>query len=537
MHMYLILASGLFLTVLLSCIFQEKHIGKISVKEYLIAATVCLLLLFWFMGYTDVLGSGYHFVDDHEIYTIGKDFLEYGFWGTMYKWLSSDLHIRFRFTYFLIRVTECYFFGDKFVLWHVFQTVAAATSLFLSYVFARRMKCEVWVSYIFAIIIFIGGGQSAVWWRLGPQENLGIILLMLTLLSLRSYVEKNKTSNLILSIILTVLLGGIKEAFLLLLPLLPVLISYWTINQVGRNVSVRNICVELKKRWIYSVMTYLVFLIDMAIIILYVGTNKIGYSGIDTSYRLRDYVKGIFGIVDGRLGLYIKITVIGIIFLFIPILIIYIKEKHKIFKFLIPMIFPVLAFGYFLGVQMILHAKSGMYERYLLPATVAFAYFWLIDTYHFFKSEKQFWGGYYMFTIFMALALITGVNDEERACIYAEDGKNTTAMLSHVAEYADENPNVVVGIGYEEDFSASVYLQEKCNINSTYNLFYSTRENSIVHDGYVCNEDERAAIALDVAQIFIGYPHTIRSIMEENGLLQEKFEFYTYGEYVLYIKK
>ena len=537
MHIHLILAGGLFLTVLLSYIFQEKYIGKISVKEYIIAATASLLLLFWFMGHTGVLGSGYHFVDDHEIYTIGKDFLEYGFWGTMYKWITNDLHSRFRFTYFLIRVTECYFFGDNFVLWHVFQTVTAAVSLFLSYVFARRMKCTVWVSYIFAVAIFIGGGQSAVWWRLGPQENLGIILLMLTLLSLRSYVEKNKTSNLVLSIILTVLLAGIKEAFLLLLPLLPIWVAYWEISQNQKKISVQKICLALKKRWIYFLVTYVVFAIDIAIILLYVGTNKIGYSGIDSSYRIRDYVTGVAEIVNGRLGLYIKISVIGIVFLLTPAWILYIREQRKFWGFLNSMIIPALLFGYFCGSQMILHVKSGMYERYLLPVTVAFAYFWLIDVYHFFESKKCFLSGYYMFTIFMALALITGVNDEERACIYAEDGKNTTAMLNYVAEHADENSNVVVGIGYEEDFSASVYLQEKCNINSTYNLFYSTRENNIVRDGYVCNENERAAIALDEVQIFIGYSHNIGRAMEEVGLSQDDFEISTFGEYLLCVKR
>ena len=115
-----------------------------------------MLLMFWFMGYNGVLESGYHFVDDHEIYTIGRDILEYGFCGTMYRWISNDFHSRFRFTYFLIRVTECYFFGDIFILWHVFQTFTAAGSLFLSYVFARKMKCAIWGAYVFAIIIFIG---------------------------------------------------------------------------------------------------------------------------------------------------------------------------------------------------------------------------------------------------------------------------------------------------------------------------------------------------------------------------------------------
>lgn len=536
MYMYGALTGGLFLTVSVSCFFKKKKFNKMYLKEYVIAGTFFLLLMFWFMGYNGVLESGYHLVDDHEVYTIGRDFSDFGFWRTMSKWLSNDLHSRFRFSYFLIRVTECYFFKDNFVLWHIFQTFTAAAGLFFSYVFARRMKCSIWVAYIFSISIFIGGGQSAVWWRLGPQENLGVIFLMLTLISLQSYLETNRTRHLILSSILTVFLGGIKESFLLLLPLLPIWIAHWEISQNDWEISWKNVWKVLKKRWSYLIITYFVFMIDLLIILLYVGTNKYGYAGIDTSYGIWDYVSGIAGIVSGRLGLYIKMTVIGIGFVLIPAWILYIKNGHNIFRFWIPLIIPFFVFTYFLGVQMILHTKSGMYERYLLPCTIAFAYFWLIDIYHFFGIERRLQRGYYIFAIFMILALIMGVNDEERAYAYAEDGKNTTAILSKVAEYTDENPNIVVGIGYEEDFAVSVYLQEKCNIKSTYNLFYSLREDNAVYDGYIYDMEEKESITLDEAQIFIGSADKISSIKEKYGGRWESFASYTYGDYVLYEK-
>lgn len=77
------------------------------------------------------------------------------------------------------------------------------------------------------------------------------------------------------------------------------------------------------------------------------------------------------------------------------------------------------------------------------------------------------------------------VNDEERSHLYAENGKNTTVMMSKVAEYADE----------------------------------------------------KEAIAIEDAQIFIGYPHIIAPLMEEYGIPQDNFELYTYGDYVLFIEK
>lgn len=517
---------------------MKKDTGNVTFIESVIVAACILLFMFGFMGYAGVMGSGYHLIDDHEVYTIGKDLSEFGYWATMHRWISNDLHIRFRFTYYLIRVTECYFLGDNFALWHGLQTVAAAAGLYLSYVFARRMKCTVWSAYIFAVIIYIGGGQSAVWWRLGPQENWGIILLMLTLLSLQSYLQKNKAGNLSLSVVLTIFLGGIKEAFLLLLPLLPIWVAYWEINRDGQDISLCNICTSLKKHRIYCVVTYLVFLLDMAVILLYVGTARIEYAGIDDSSGIVDFIKGIWNIVRGRLKLYVIMTLIGVLLVIVAVCILWVKRQRELlFRFVRYMIIPVLTFGYFLGVQFVLHANRGMFERYLLPTTVAFAYFWLIDIHGFIKPHRQFMLGYYVFITLMALVLIVGSNDAEQARAYGEDGKNTTAMLSMTAGYAGENPNIIVGMGYEKDYSASVYLQEKYDIKSVYNLYYSDAEDNAVHDGYLCDEDEKEEISIYDAGIFIGYPHTILPIMEEYGILPQNFEIYSFGDYVLYVSK
>lgn len=538
MHLYIVLICGLFMAGLLSHILERRKNENITIKEYAIAAVCFLLLMFGFIGYTGILGSQYHLIDDHEVYTIGKDFSEFGYWKTVYRWVSNDLHTRFRFTYFLIRVTQCYFFGDNFFLWHSFQTVTAATGLFLSYAFARKMKCTVLGAYIFAVIIFVGGDQAAVWWRLGPQENLGTILLMLTLISLQNYLRKNKTSNLILSIVLTIFLGGIKEAFLLLLPLLPVWSAYWEINLNGQDVSWQSIRDIVKKRWIYFLAAYLIFLIDMAIILLYVGTNQIGYAGIDASYGIIDYIKGIWYIVIGRLRLYIITSMLGIMFLLVPFCVLWVKgHRELLFRFVRYMVIPVLTFGYFVGAQVILHVKSGMFERYLLPTTIAFAYFWLIDLNGFIRFDQRFMKGYYVFVIFMALTLIMGVNNEEQARIYAEDGKNTTSMLCMAATYADENPNIIVGMGYEKDISASVYLQEKYHVKSVYNLYYSIVENGMARDGYRRDMNEKEAIAIDEAQMFIGYPDMLIPIMEENGIFKQNLESYAFGNYALYIVK
>lgn len=186
-----------------------------------------------------ILDSGYHLVDDHEVYTIGKDLESFGFGETLLKWLQTDLNIRFRFTYFIIRIMECAVFGANFELWHIFYTLLASLSLFLSYVFARKMKCPMWISYIFSILIF-AGSQVAVFWRLGPQENLATILLMLVLIQLFEYVKKKTPLKLLVLVVLTIFLGGIKEAFLILLPILPLLLVFWEIREEKNVLGIKR---------------------------------------------------------------------------------------------------------------------------------------------------------------------------------------------------------------------------------------------------------------------------------------------------------
>ena len=88
----------------------EKKIRKdntIHKKEVLIALLLYnffIFLIFYIMG---ILDSGYHLVDDHEVYTIGKDLTQYGIGRTLLEWLQRDLNIRFRFTYYIIRILQC----------------------------------------------------------------------------------------------------------------------------------------------------------------------------------------------------------------------------------------------------------------------------------------------------------------------------------------------------------------------------------------------------------------------------------------------
>lgn len=520
--------------------FMVYEVIRKKYKEYSLSKEFCIVfiwfsfMVFIFMSSTGVLNSGYHFIDDHEIYEIRKDFPQFGFWGTMIKWLKGDLNQRFRFTYFLIRVSQCYLLGDNFKLWHIVQSMVSVLSIFSSYFVARKMQTPPWLSYIFSMLVFLGGGQGAVLWRLGPQENFGVLLLMLTLISLIYYSENEKM--LIPSIVLTILLGGIKEAFLLLLPLLP----FWLLTIKLKKEKVKSLkrCWEIiKNQYKYWVFTYIIFIIDMCIIIFWVGTNKIGYAGIDHQFGVKEYFKAILRICCGSFRLYTVMNILGIILLLFYLIFLIKKNINMLKPFLAYILIPILTYGYILTSQFILHAKSGMGERYLIPATIGFAFFWIIDITYIIKKINLPVRYYYFFIAVLSIILILGLKDEKNAREYAQDGKYTTEMLGEVARNQEANPDIIVSLGYERDLSASVYLQEKYGIKSLFNVNYSHSDDNKVHDGWITDLAEKESIDFNKAGMYLGYHGEIENLMENNGVNLENFLQYKYGNYVLYINK
>lgn len=508
---------------------REINLGK---KEWCIVFVWLSVTMLLFMKITGILDSGYHLIDDHEVYEIKADFLQFGFWGTMIKWLKADLNIRFRFSYFIFRILECYFLGDRFKLWHITQSMISALGVFTAYFFARRMQTPPWLSYLFSMVIFLGGGQSAVLWRLGPQEGMGVLLLMLTLISLTYYAENKKIFG--VSVILTFFLAGIKESFLILLPLLPLLLLIIEMRREGDFdlLKCRN---RIRDKWLYWVVTYAIFAVDMCIVIFRVGTNEIGYAGIDSAYGVKEYFKGILGICLGSFRVYILISGVGILFLLACLL----TLKRKVFTKDISaeILVSVLAFGYIVASQFVLYAKSGMDERYLIPATVGFSIFWIIDINSIVKKLSVPFFCHSIFMVFLTLALIVGGKESESACLYAMDGKNTTEMMEQIARYEDLNPDIIISLGYEMDFSVSVYLQEKYGIKTVYNVNYSGNDGSVVQDGWRKDPEEREGIEFDKAHMYLGYGEKIESDMKNYGLNIEDFSAYKYGKYVLYVSK
>lgn len=205
---------------------------------------MCLSIFFAY--YTNLLISGYHLVDDHEIIRIHSHIQSNGFFNTLILWLKSDLAIRFRPTYWLLRVSETALLGDNMFLWHIVQAVVTGVGTFSVYVLSRKMNCHYALSVVFSFIILCGE-QCAIIWRLGPQEGWGLMFVAVSYICVINYHNNASTKNLILLSICSILLAGIKESFLVIVPTEILFLAYLQICSEQNSSSKHSIFYFLKK--------------------------------------------------------------------------------------------------------------------------------------------------------------------------------------------------------------------------------------------------------------------------------------------------
>lgn len=510
---------------------------RLEKENYFIVFLSYNILIIGYMYISGVLSSGYHLIDDHEVYTYGRSISELGLLPALKKILSDDMmgvtNSRFRFTYIIIRVLQIYFMKDHFVMWHLLYAVLTSVNMFFAYIFARKQNCSVWISYAFSIVIFFGSGQSAVMWRLGPQENLGLLILFMLLIYMTKKQDKRKT---IILIILAIFLGGIKESFLMLLPVLPIMMSIWDVRSQNESVTIGSLLNEIKKNKIFTLITWLIFVIDIAIIVFVVGTNNNGYAGVDASMGLKSIVYNVYYVLTGKLKVYLLLSLLGIVILGICIGVYYKKEKVAKKQIIDKMIIYGLLYGYILVTQVILHLKSGMFERYLLPSVVAFAMIWMIDLYVE-TMDLHISAVYKGFLLLLVVVLIVIGKDQREAVKYAKDGADVTAAFSQIAKLFDDDVKVVVGIGYEADASSSVYLQEHYGIDAVYNVFLNGIENGMVKDCYDSNAQEIQAIVISEADVYLDYQGSLEEIFMEYGIDKSLCIEYEYGDYRVIVNR
>lgn len=336
-------------------------------KEFALILCFSFLLV---MGITLGMGtltSGWHLVDDHEFlrWFYEMHFGERKLWDIVSEWVKRDLGWRYEPLYYANRIISCSIFGINLTYYSALKSLEIIVSCIFLYYCARLMGGNIICSIMFAVIS-LTGYQSAVWWKLGPQEAQCTLLFSAGFFCMLKWLKSSHIRWAIGSIILFFLMCNYKESFIILIPFLMTFPLYFDMNRQDKLITWKEIWNCIKGRIWYYLTLGGIFVVLVLFIIVYVGVNDYDKVGLDASVPLSSYFEAFRESFAGDLKWYKRF---GIVFLLI--LLTYWEKLKRMWK-------EILLIVVFLMPQIVLFGQSGIQERYILPSSIAFAMFFIV---------------------------------------------------------------------------------------------------------------------------------------------------------------
>lgn len=434
-----------------------------------------------------VMKSGYHFVDDHEVVRMEMAFeagAELG--AQMNTWIQNDLHWRFRPLYWVERVTGGYLFGADMLLWNLYTAAKGVLAFVLLFYVARYLGHNLIISTLFPCIIMLGA-QFTPWYRSANQENTGLLIIaMLLYLITRQYSKKKFKSPVynILIILFTVLCGLIKESFAMCIPAFIALkfwLEYCEECRLARKGQKVHYSAVLKKNvWTYGVML-VVGIADLLCIMFLVGVDNVSYAGFQENIPLIDYINGI----SNSLTVYLKwYTLFGAMIIFIGIMCYQFFEKKYLKQYI--------GFGliglYIIGIQLVAHAKSLMWERYIIPCIIGYGFVFILLGYDLFRKHVFQRRVYTM--ILVILLMLEAPVAYKKAVAWAYDGQMIARYFQSILDNSTAEDVILCG-----------FSDEELNVSSDSWLEAHERPNVEYYQGGTINADAYAVICCYTNQV------------------------------------
>ncbi len=438
-----------------------KKQNKYDKKEVIIIIGISLLLVFGILIGTGTLFSGYHLVDDHEI--IRRVYVNrnspISLWDKIFDgfpWIT----IRFRPLYIVLRRIRGLVFLDNFVCWSIWVGLEIVLIILFAYLIARMFDCNKYMSFLFGCIIVIGE-QSAVWWRLGPQEPTGLLLLLVSFFFLQKYEVYSDRKWLVGGSLAAILSSFTKESFTLFLPFIPFLVVAYDIYiEDIEHTLIYKWRKSIKKNLLLFPVCIIVFLFNLVLILTKVGTDLDGYAGLDNSLGVLGYIRRIGGMLLFRFSIYFWALVFVGLGCLVYIKIKKIDSKRVIRKncFLFIIVLAIIA------VQLVLHAKSGMFERYFIPTIVPIALIFIVIVNSIIGNSKNLVMGYQIILTILMLWLLT-ISVIPEAKSFAREGQVVAECIEKVQSEANSNSKIVVALDMERDYAFETFLELKLGYN------------------------------------------------------------------------
>lgn len=329
--------------------------------------------------------SGYHLVDDHELIRLECSFKNgsVSLGQAIASWMKNDFHSRYRPLYWLERVTCAFLWGSELLYWNYYTVIKGILAFILLYFMARYLKYNRVVSVIMPCVVMFGS-QFTPWYRSANQESTGLLLAAFVLCMIAAQAYHHKYRAWYYNVLIAagaILCGLVKESFTLFMPMFMALklwLAYW---EDDKEPVKGDFLRCLKSNAITYGIMILAMIVNVGMILFYVGVDKVSYAGFQEDTPLWVYKQGIINSVFVHMKSY---TYVGILISLLAVVCYKAIEKKEIKKYLCLAMIGVCI----MAIQLLAHAKSGMWERYMIPFTVAYGLIFVLLAYHFLKKIR-----------------------------------------------------------------------------------------------------------------------------------------------------
>lgn len=433
-------------------------------------------LVFGVVVFTGTLTSGFHLVDDWEFaqYIDWMTLEHKSLWDCLTETISFDLTLRFRPLYYLNRILMAYVFGINLTAMSVVKAAEIAAALVLLYYCARHMKCNMVYAALFSMTVMVGY-QSAVWWKLGPQESYDIMMFALGFYLLLKWLRTGRRGFAYGSVGAFFLMSIYKEPFILLLPFVGLYVLYEDMQ--GERLTIPRLWEAVRHRLPYLLAIGIIFVGEMLLILFVIGTNNYSYVGLDESVTIDQYVQ-VWRAAAGRdLKWYVRFAVpLGLI------LLTYWEHVKKLGWEILLAVSIVLP-------QCVSYSKTALEERYILPCVAGYAFFFVIVGCNFkpLSGKRRI---AYMLCLFLMLAAHGRVVLRE-ADYFAYRGESIKTMMEDTLELVQGTDKKVLSC-FAPNLEGNKTMYHWFRLHGYDEVFYWEEEENKINRSYGAREDEQA---------------------------------------------
>lgn len=446
-------------------------------KEAVLVWSFSIVLVFGVVIGMGTLTSGFHLVDDWEFakYVDWMTLENKSLWDCLKEAVGFDLTLRFRPLYYINRVLMAAVFGINLTLMSIVKAAEIVVALVALYYCARQMRCNIVYSALFTLTVMVGY-QSAVWWKLGPQESYDIMMFALGFYLLLKWLRTDRRWYAFVSVGVFLLMSVYKEPFILLLPFVGLYVLYEEMQ--GSRVTVAGLCTAVRRRLPYLLAIGIIFVAEMLLIIFVIGTDNYSYVGLDESMTMDQYVQIWSAAAHANLKWYVRFGILmGMIFLT------YWEQTRKLVR-------EMLLAAAIIVPQCITYSKTALEERYILPWVLGFAFFFVIVGCNFrpLSGKRRI---AYMLCLLLMLAAHGRVMLRE-ANYFAYRGESIQTVLESVLELVSGTDKKVLScFGPNLEGNRTMYYWYL--LHGYDEVFYWEEDENKINRSFGPREDEQAA--------------------------------------------